>query len=44
MCLKRAMATDPVAELLDLPADYGRPEVPLEWDDVRARSGGHYEL
>jgi hypothetical protein len=37
------MATDPVAELLDLPADYGRPEVPLEWGDVRARSGGRYE-
>jgi nitroimidazol reductase NimA-like FMN-containing flavoprotein (pyridoxamine 5'-phosphate oxidase superfamily) len=28
---------DPVAELLQLPKEYGRAEVPLAWGDVRAR-------
>lgn len=27
----------PVAELLDLPPEYGRPEAPLEWEAVRGR-------
>jgi len=40
------MAADPVAELLDLPSEYGTPEVPLTWGDVRARLAGamHYWL
>ena len=31
------MAADPVAELLDLPPEYGTPDAPLAWIDVRAR-------
>lgn len=40
------MATAPIVELLDLPAEYGRAEVALEWDAVRARlvAAGHYWL
>ena len=40
------MASDPVAELLDLPPEYGRPERTLAWADVRARLADalHYWL
>ena len=40
------MPADPVAELLELPKEYGSPEVALAWDDVRARLVGatHYWL
>ena len=31
------MASAPVVELLDLPAEYGRAEVALTWEAVRAR-------
>lgn len=31
------MPSEPIAELLELPKEYGRPEVALAWDDVRAR-------
>jgi nitroimidazol reductase NimA-like FMN-containing flavoprotein (pyridoxamine 5'-phosphate oxidase superfamily) len=36
----------PVAELLDLPAEYGRAETPLDWETVRARlvAAAHYWL
>ena len=38
--------SDPVAELLDLPPEYGTPEVTLEWGEVRARltDATHYWL
>jgi nitroimidazol reductase NimA-like FMN-containing flavoprotein (pyridoxamine 5'-phosphate oxidase superfamily) len=40
------MAADPVAELLDLPPEYGTPDAPLAWSDVRARliDAMHYWL
>ncbi len=40
------MPADPVAELLELPKEYGTPEVPLAWDDVVDRLAGaiHYWL
>lgn len=40
------MPSEPVAELLELPKEYGRPEVALAWDDVRARlvAATHYWL
>ena len=40
------MPVDPVAELLELPKEYGTPERPLEWEDVRARllDAHHYWL
>jgi nitroimidazol reductase NimA-like FMN-containing flavoprotein (pyridoxamine 5'-phosphate oxidase superfamily) len=40
------VAADPVAELLDLPAGYGTPQVTLAWEDVRERlvSATHYWL
>ena len=34
------MTADPVAQLLDLPPEYGTPEVPLAWGEVRARLVG----
>jgi nitroimidazol reductase NimA-like FMN-containing flavoprotein (pyridoxamine 5'-phosphate oxidase superfamily) len=40
------VATAPIVELLDLPAEYGRPEVTLTWEAVRARlvAAGHFWL
>jgi hypothetical protein len=40
------VALEPVAELLDLPPEYGTPETPLAWADVRTRLTGaaHYWL
>ena len=40
------MASAPIVELLDLPTEYGRAEVPLDWEAVRTRlvAAGHYWL
>jgi hypothetical protein len=40
------MPAEPVAELLQLPKEYGTPEVVLKWEHVRARPADatHYWL
>ena len=40
------VGTEPIVELLDLPPEYGRAEVPLDWEAVRTRlvDASHYWL